>query len=304
MFEVRSSKKEPFASSFLLRTSNYRQILRELTERFSIVGIASAAAEAAWLLSEATGLSRTELYLQEQPLEALVLRHLEMQVAQRLSGVPLQYVLGTTDFCGHRLSVAPGVFIPRPETEILAERAIAALRARRMPGRAPLRVLELGTGTGALSVAIAAGVPACVVAAVELSWNALHVAAANLRAHSLSQRVMLCQGDWTGAVRGRFDLIVSNPPYIPTAITEQLLRQQLVDPRESLDGGPDGLVFYERLLEEAPRLLSSGGALGVECAEEQAAQLQQRFRRCSWARDVVSFSDLAGRPRGVWVETT
>ena len=290
-------------SSVSCLVSPVRDLLKLLEARLSEAGIASAAAEAAWLLSEDTGLSRTELYLQEQPLEALVLRRLEAQVAQRLSGVPLQYVLGTTDFCGHRLSVAPGVFIPRPETEILAERAIAALRARRMPGRAPLRVLELGTGTGALSVAIAAVVPACVVAAVELSWNALHVAAANLRAHGLAQRVMLCQGDWTSAVRGSFDLIVSNPPYIPTAMTEQLLRQQLGDPRESLDGGPDGLAFYERLLEAAPRLLSSGGALGVECAEEQAAQLQQRFRRCSWARDVVSFSDLAGRPRGLWVES-
>lgn len=282
-----------------------RQLLRDLTDRFAQAGIASAAAEAAWLLSECLGAARTELYLDHAPLAAEPLDCIEQLASRRIAGEPLQYVLGATEFLGHRLAVAPGVFIPRPETEILAQRALEWLRARaRLGGCSPLRVLELGAGTGALAIALAAAVPSCVVAAVELSWHALRIAQSNVRTHGLMDRIHLIHADWAEPLAGRFDLIVSNPPYVPSEATAALMRARLGDPAMSLDGGPDGQAFYRRLAHDAPRLLAPRGALGCECGEDQAASLQTLFAGRPWVQRAEQLIDLAGRPRSLWIDAT
>ncbi len=222
-------------------------------------------------------------------------------VARRITGEPLQYLLGFTECCGHRLEVGPGVFIPRPETEVIMERALAYLRTMTSQAPAKTTVLDLGTGSANIAIRLAHAVPTCLVIAVELSWEALRIAKRNVEHHQLGDRVTLIQADWTSALRGPFHLIVSNPPYVTT---EELAKLPLCDgrePRMSLEGGADGMAFHRRLMAEASRLLFPGGAICMECAPMQAHVLAEGALRQPWVARVHAFEDLAGRPRGVWI---
>ncbi len=277
-----------------------RELIGELEARLCEAGIANARAEAEWLLADTLGMRRTELYLRDGPVSSAQREQLQERLSRRLSGEPLQYVLGSCDFFGHRFAVSPGVFIPRPETETLAELAIEFLRRRAAPTAvgAPW-VLELGTGSGCLAISLAKAVPTCIVVAVELSWMALQVARTNVITHRVEHRLRLVHTDWTAGIRGTFELIIANPPYVPSAEVDA----RMGDPRQSLDGGPDGMMFHRRTLADAPRLLSAGGALLMECAEGQALPLRQMGQALPWTKAVRIYEDLAGRPRGLFIES-
>jgi len=289
----------------LVRT---REVVCELETKLREGGVASPRAEAEWLLADTLGVSRTDLYLWDGPITPAQAAQLEERLNRRLSGEPLQYVLGSVEFLGHRLTVNPSVLIPRPETEALAAQAIAALRAlvssdRPRPprdssqGREPVRVLDVGTGSGCLAISLAHAVGACAITALELSWKALQTARTNVLAHHLDDRIHLMQSDWTSGVGGVFHLIISNPPYIPSAELARLPEGVRREPRGSLDGGADGMRFHRRLLMDAQRLLSPGGWLWMECAESQAQTLRACAAGCAWAAEASVASDLAGRPR-------
>lgn len=286
-----------------------RAVLKEVEARSREGGIASARVEAEWLVASRLGVSRTELYLTEAGLTAEDHQTIAQCVRRRLAGEPLQYVVGHTQFAGHRLEVSRDVLIPRPETEALVDEAGRYLETLTRRGISP-RVLDLGTGSGNIAVSLSLAIPSCVVVAVELSWDALCVARSNLRRHQLEGRVHLLQADWTqGMLRacatavceGRFDLVISNPPYIPTSHVSRLPREVGREPRVSLDGGRDGMAFHRRLIAEAPALLRRDRALCMECAESQADALHQMASRQPWVRAVTIMKDLAGRPRGLWV---
>ncbi len=269
--------------------------------RLREAGVGSPLAEAEWMLAALLGCSRTELYLDEGALAPEEASQLDAWVGRRASGEPLQYVLGATEFFGHRLCVAPGVFVPRPETEALVERAVAHVRGVVSRSGEACQVIEVGAGSGAIAISLAKGVPACLVVAIELSWEALQIAAANTVWHGVDDRVCLVQADATEALRGPVALLISNPPYVPSG--ELTPRGVLTtgDPRLSLDGGPDGMALHRRLLAHAPRLLAPGGVVCLECAEPQAAVLQAEAQAAPWVSRAEVIRDLAGRPRGVWV---
>ena len=279
---------------------------RELAAHLHIVldeaGIPTAGTEAEWLVAASLGVSRTELYVWESPLAPEALETIQHRLSRRLAGEPLPYVVGEAEFCGHRLAVSPAVLIPRPETEILVEEAVRRLRTMRAGPLAALPVLEAGTGSGGIAIGLAKAVPTCVLVAVELSWKALLTAAANAGVHRVAHRIHLVQTDWTSGVRGSYALIVANPPYVPTDDVERLLAGGGREPRLSLDGGPDGMHWHRRLLEDAPRLLAPGGALGMECAEDQAQRLAMLARGAPWAARTQVYQDLTGRPRGLWID--
>ena len=279
-----------------------RHLILECERRLHEAGIDSARAEAEWLVADSLHVRRTELYLRQEPLEHAALAQVHGRVQRRCRGESLQYILGETECLGHRLQVMPGVFIPRPETEVLIGAAIAFLRERVRAGVARPRVLELGLGSGAISIALARAVPSCAIVAVELSYVALSAASDNMMANGVRRRIQLLQGDWTQAVQGTFELLISNPPYVPSDDVDQLLAEGCDEPRMSLDGGPDGLAFHQRLIDEAPRLLASGGALCMECADDQADGLARQLLQHSWTTRVRILDDLAQRPRVVWVE--
>ena len=264
-------------------------------------GVESAHPEAEWLLARLIDVKPLELYLDDRPLSLETAQQFFDQIDARASGVPLQYLLGDAEFLGLRLTVAPGVFIPRPETEVIVQAALEILHERFERLQRPLRLLDVGTGSGCIAISLARALPACVVVGVELSWRALLIAQENILRHGLTSRIHLLQGRWTEALRGTFDGIVTNPPYVPSRQVDRLPLEVRQEPRLSLDGGHDGLREVARLLEQLPRHLEPGGILAVECGEDQADCVAEMARASAWSRSIRVLSDLASRPRGVLI---
>ncbi len=254
-------------------------------------GIASPVREARRLWVLAAG---SLLGLVGSDISPSARRRYRMLVSARARRVPLPLLEGQTGFLDFDIAVHPGVFVPRSETEELAERAVSALRS--LP-RCP-RALDLGTGTGALALAIAQARPDVSVVAVDASPRALACARRNVRAHGLDEQVEVRKSDWFSHVPERFHLIVANPPYVARpdlATLEPEVRQY--EPRQALDGGPDGLSAIRIVLAEAPRHLFSGGAILVEIGHDQGEAVL-RFARAasSWVETRVD-SDLSGKER-------
>ena len=280
-------------------------LLREGAAALQAAGIGPSHAEAEWLLSRLLGVRPLELYLLEQALPAQIVDTFQLQVAARAAGWPLQYLIGEAAFYGRIFEVGPGVFIPRPETETVVEAALAALRGQPGRGAWPVgapnracRVLEVGVGSGCIAVTVACELPACLVVGVEVSWVALQAARRNTRRHRVDDRVALVQGSWLDALRGMWDAVISNPPYVPTDQVERLPLDVRQEPAASLDGGPAGRQALRHLLAAAPRVLRSGGILAMECGEEQVGWLLDEAQRGPFAES-RPLQDVAEHPRGV-----
>lgn len=215
------------------------------------------------------------------------------QAAARLArGEPLPYVLGEWAFWGRPFFVSPAVLIPRPESETLVERALALAP----PRQRPWRVADVGTGSGCLAVTLAAEHPRARVVATDRAWDALQVARRNARRHAVAARVHLVQADGLHGVTGPFEVIVANPPYIPSGALAHLAVARH-EPRHALDGGPDGLVWVRDWLAQAATRLAPGGAVLMEIGADQAAAAQALAHRIFPQAQVRVHPDLAGRPR-------
>ncbi|MEW6325894.1 MAG: HemK/PrmC family methyltransferase, partial [Nitrospirota bacterium] len=214
------------------------------------------------------GGSRLDLYRDpDYALAPSIISRFDETVRRRAAGEPLQYVRGWEEFAGFRLDVGPGVLVPRPETEWLAERAVTHLRAVAGTRSGPPWFLELGTGSGGVAIALAGAVERAIGVAIDCSADALAVARRNVARHGLAGRIQLMRGDLCAALKhtDRFDLIVANLPYVPTSDIAGLQAQvRDWEPRLALDGGPDGLRLIGRLLRTAGPLLSAGGRLMLE----------------------------------------
>ena len=243
-----------------------RELLRALTAELSAAGVPDADVDAALLLSHVTGQPplnlRLDSWSQVSPEAESAFRAL---CGRRKARTPLQYLTGVQSFLGRDFAVDERVLIPRPETELLAERAIAALQACATPS-----ALDLCCGSGCLAVSMALGVPHADVHAADLSEGALAVTARN--AERLGAKVTLHQGDLFGALPEglRFDVIVSNPPYIPAADCLELQEEVRREPMMALDGGTDGYDFYRRIAAQSPQWLKPGGTLLLEVGFDQA----------------------------------
>jgi release factor glutamine methyltransferase len=258
--------------------------------------------EAEELIGRLLGLRRTELYLDaSRRLSAHEAEILAGWIARRRAGEPIQYVTGRAAFRGLDLHVTPDVLVPRPETEGLVERALEVLRAERPRWPAP-RVLDLGTGSGAIALAIAIESPETIVTATDVSTGALEVARGNAAALGLTGRIRLLEGHWLDALDmdERFEAVISNPPYIAESEREALPREvREHEPAVALFSGPDGLDALREIVEGAPRHLVAGGLLALEVAEARAEVV---FAWLEGGRDwegVALREDLAGRPRVV-----
>ena len=256
------------------------------------------------LLSHVLGETRTRLYtLAFQSLSELDWSRYHELLEQRREGVPVAYLVGTREFYSRRFIVSPEVLIPRPETELLVEHSLAIL------GRAGLirpRVLELGTGSGCVAVSIAMESPLAAVRATDISAGALQIAAENVGAHHLERRIRLFEGDLFEAIpptsgphgqRKRFDLIVSNPPYVGTDSgprpEDNVMRYE---PSQALFAGRDGLGVITRLVAEAPGWLNPGGYLLLEMAPFQIEGVEARMVEHGF-HDTHIVADFSGLPR-------
>jgi len=274
------------------------EVIRRTTEFFQGKGIDSPRLQAELLVADELKMPRLRLYLDfERTLDADQLARLREKVRRRARGEPLQLILGTANFCGFELRVTRGVLIPRPETEVLAEAAWEWLKAS--PGGQKGRVLDLGTGSGCLAIALALKCPDVEVWAADVSEAAIEVAKENIRRHGLQDRVRLLQGDGFGALPAglRFEAIVSNPPYIPDEEIASLPPEvRDWEPRVALAGGKDGLAVIRRLAAEGRSRLKPEGRLFMEFADGQEAQARRIFEEAGW-KEVEIRPDLSGSPR-------
>ena len=277
------------------------QALREATRLLRQGGIESPRLDAEVLLSHLLGCERTGLYVRDhEPLAPSVAEALTDFVARRLAHEPVAYLLGERAFYDLTLVVTPAVLVPRPETEHLVEEALAWARGREDD---PLRVVDVGTGSGALAIALARQLVAAQVWAIDVSAEALAVAASNIARYDLHERVTLLRGDLLEPLpAGGLDLIVANLPYVPNPEMPHLMPDvRDYEPHLALDGGPDGTDLIARLLPQAAARLRTPGLLLLEIDPSQDRALA-RLARETWPdADVSVGHDLAGLARWVRV---
>lgn len=228
--------------------------------RQKLIAVDTPGLEAQLLLGSVLDQSRTAVLTHpERQLTSEQINQLEELLNRRLRGEPLPYLLGHWEFYGLDLLVNPAVLIPRPETELLVEQALNWLKEHPNQGR----VVDVGVGSGAISLALASHIPNLTILAADLLRPALRVAQQNCSRHGLTHRISLLQSDLLTAARGPFDLVCANLPYIPTA-TLQGLQVARHEPVTALDGGVDGLRLIKRLLTDSPRWMAASGCLLLE----------------------------------------
>ncbi len=288
------------------------EALRDARTRLRAAGIEEPALEAELLLRHALGLSREKLFARlREPIGPVGRSAFEGVLLRRLSHEPTAYILGHKEFYGLELACSPAALIPRPETELLVERSIDWLRHewRGPPAGLPVDrrrplVADVGTGNGAIAVAIAANLPEAQIVAIDASRPALALARRNAETHRVVERISFVQGGLLAPFRGRFDLIVANLPYVPARTYAKLppeIREH--EPALALRAGRRGSAVIEALLGQAPASLQQQGLLLAEHAWNQGRRLRDAASACFPTAAIETKRDLAGRERMLAVQT-
>ena len=268
---------------------------RTAAQRLEQAGIRDAALEAEVLIRHVLEIDRSRFFAgladSMSPDHVDAIGHL---LERRAGREPLAYITGSREFYGLSLEVDPRVLIPRQETELLVDLVIEIARKRRA---ADLVVADIGTGSGAVAIAIASHLPGAIVYATDLSADALEVADANVRRHDLAERVIFRQGDLLDALDRPVDVIASNLPYIRSPEMPRLAPEVRGEPSAALDGGPDGLLVIRRLLAQAPTRLRPGGHVLLEIDPSLVEPVRSLAHECFPGADVSFADDLLGLPR-------
>ena len=257
-----------------------RELIALTSDWFAARGIDAPRLNAERLLGEVLGLTRIDLYLNhDRPVTPQELARYRELVRRRAAGEPLQHLLGEVEFYGRPFKVRPGVFIPRPETELLVETAVSLLRDERKSLVAPT-ALEIGCGTGVVGVTLALELPRLRVWCSDVSPEAVALTRRNARLLGADARLTAAVGEldapFPRELRGRVDLLVSNPPYVRSGEIPGLQPEvRDHDPRAALDGGEDGLRFYRAIASRLGRWLRPGGAVAVEIGADQGDAVRE-----------------------------
>ena len=285
-----------------VRPKSVREAKRTLTQSFIEAEISFAKEDALEIILAATGFDKTALLLRgTEPLTPEISTRIESYRKRRLSGEPVDHILGWREFYGRRFQISKEVLSPRADTETLIRGALKRLNQTREPS-----ILDLGTGSGAIGLTLLAEIPNAKLFATDLSEAALSVAEANADALDLRSRVDFHQGEWwTVVTEGqKFDMVVSNPPYITDAAMKNLEREVLnFDPDMALRGGINGLDAYRRIISEASQYLKPGGWLGLEIGFDQGPALKKHLEAGTWS-DISLDTDLGGLDRVVWARNS
>jgi release factor glutamine methyltransferase len=288
------------------RVWTVRELMKSAMEHLQRNGFEDARLNVELLLAHALDLQRIQLYLHfDRPLTSEELKHFRTLYERRLKREPVQYIFGSTNFMGLHFTVDSRVLIPRPETETLIEQAI--LLCQRYPSDSPIEVLEVGTGSGNIAVSIAKYIKHARVTAIDISKDALIVAEENARMHSVDSQIQFLLIDVFDRTeelfRRRFDLLVSNPPYVPKDEWEQLqMEVRGFEPSVALTDGKDGFKFYNRLIGIIPDILKSGGGIMLEVGFNQAEKVARELKNTGIEQLQIT-NDLQGIPRvvsGIW----
>ena len=273
------------------------EVIQRSSEFLANKGVESPRLQIELLLAHLLGLPRMQLYLNfERVLTSAELKGLRALVKRRGQREPLQHIVGTASFCGLELAVNRQALIPRPETELLAERAWQFLSAANSE---PPTALDFGTGSGCLAIALAVKCSIAQLFAIDISNEALELARQNAIRHDLGSRIQFFAGDGFAALpnNGRFNLIVANPPYIPSPTINTLAPEvRDHDPQLALNGGLDGLDFYRRLAVEAPAFVKPDGRIMLELGDGQADAVSEVFAQQKWVVEAVE-EDYNRQPR-------
>lgn len=290
MLEARS----PQIDSSNLAPSIGRSLRQAVTALDSVTDTPRLEAEV--LLAHVLQDSRTALLTHpERLLTARQLSNYQNLIRHRVSDYPLPYLTGRAEFYGLEFEVTPEVLIPRPETETLVDLALA---------RRPETIVDVGTGSGCIAVSLAVHLPKVLVFAIEISPAALAVAQRNAERHAVADRVQLMVGDVLAPRPGPVDLIVSNPPYVPTGACSSLPNSvRNHEPRLALDGGPDGMEIIRQLLAQAPAVLRPGGGMLIEIGADQGELASHLARTFFPQAAVLLHPDLSRRDRVLEIQT-
>jgi release factor glutamine methyltransferase len=272
---------------------------RMLAARFKSGGIDSPELDARILVGAALGLDLTGMIAAAtRPVTVAEAARLEDFAGRRLKGEPVARILGSREFWGLPLQLSAATLVPRPDTETVVALALQMLRAG--PGADRPRIADIGTGSGAILLALLSELPDAVGVGTDVSAAALRTASANARNLGLAGRAAFVACDYLSALSGSFDLIVSNPPYIRSAEINDLPTEvRDHDPLGALDGGSDGLDAYRALVPQAVRLLAPGGTLALEVGHDQGADVEQLMAAAGLTLRGPPRTDLAGIPRAV-----
>ena len=269
------------------------EVLNAATAYLDKQGVESPRLNAEYLLAHVLGKKkRIDLYLEfERPLGEKERAPLRDLVKRRSEGIPLQHLLGTTEFCGHLFTCDARGLIPRPETEQLVE-----LVVKNSPGAA--NILDVGTGSGVIAISLALALPTSRVSACDLSPDALALAQENASLHHLGERMACFSSDLLEEASETFAVIVANLPYIPSSDIPKLSREVQSDPLGALDGGPDGLALVKRLITEAKSRLAPDGLFALEIGHDQAERVMALLTANNY-RDIAAHRDYQGIQRFV-----
>ncbi len=277
--------------------TTYREALAAAGASLRMAGVGSPALDARLLLAAASGLDMAAL-ISRGPEELPPIEEATFgdHMRRRLSGEPVARILGEREFWGLPLAVETATLVPRPETETLVEAMLGAIGRRSSPA---VTICDLGTGTGAIVIALLRELPAALGVATDISQEALAVARRNAERHGLTSRITFRNVDFAEGPDGQFDVVVANPPYIRSDEIDRLDRGvREYDPRIALDGGPDGLAAYRAILRRIDSLLADGGLLGLEVGADQGAAVVA-LSRAAGLSEIEVHRDLRARRRVV-----
>ena len=261
-------------------------------------GVPSPQADAEWTLAHVLKCSRSELHLRaHQPLTPAQNATYRNLIHRRANRIPLQHLLGNTEFYGLPFHTSPDALIPRPETETLVEVTLNQLNTCTNP-----RILDIGTGSGIIAITLSKSLPESHVIATDLSRKALRLASQNAHLNGVADHISFLQTDLLTpfATPESFHAILSNPPYIPSNAIHALQPEvRNCDPRLALDGGCDGIDFYRKIIPASIPLLAPGGLLGLEIGHDQVDAVTQLLERQMGLTHIATHTDLSGYPRVV-----
>jgi len=276
----------------------YNDIYLKVRKKLKNAGIEASEFEARMIVAHCAGRTREELLIMSNifATDPDIKRKIESSLERRLDGEPLAYVLGEWEFYSLPLIVNENVLIPRIDTEVLAQETISMLKRKVWK----TRLLDLCAGSGCIGLAVAANVPNCRIVMIDSSEKALAVCRQNMIKTNLSKHITAMDADILKkppAILGEFDVIVSNPPYIPTADIETLDKSvRDYEPRMALDGGEDGMDYMRAIIGNWSRLLKRGGHLALECGHDQAAAVRYIMKQNEFS-DIKTYKDTLGIER-------